>query len=135
MKTASRQRPLSPHLQVYRPTITMTMSIVHRVTGAALYMGAPLLAWWLFVVATGPGEFAVFQAFSESWFGRVVWLGYAWALIHHLLGGLRHFLWDAGQAMAPRTASAMAWATLIGSICLTVLVWFVAEWIGGVRLP
>lgn len=135
MRATSRRRPLSPHLQVYRPTITMMMSIVHRVTGAALYLGAPLLAWWLLATALGPSVFAGFQTFSESWFGRVVWLAYAWALIHHLLGGLRHFIWDAGRALAPRAASAVAWGTLIGSILLTVLVSLAAEWIAGARLP
>jgi len=112
----------------------MMMSIAHRVAGVALYLGAPLLAWWLFAVAMGPSEFGVFQAFSETWFGKIVWLGYAWALIHHLLGGLRHFIWDAGVALAPRLASAMAWGTLIGSILLTVLVTLAAVWIAGARL-
>jgi succinate dehydrogenase / fumarate reductase cytochrome b subunit len=134
MKTVARRRPLSPHLQVYRPTITMTMSILHRATGVALYVGALLLAWWLFAVAMGPDSFSAFQTFSGSWIGRGVWLGYAWALIHHLLGGLRHFIWDAGQALAPRTASALAWATLIGSILLTVVVWLAAEWLSGAHL-
>ena len=87
-------RPLSPHLQIYRPMLTMIMSIVHRITGAALYVGTLLLAWWLLAAASGPNAYATFQAVASSFIGRVVLLGYTWALIHHMLGGIRHLIWD-----------------------------------------
>ena len=86
-------RPLSPHLQIYRLTLTMAMSIVHRMTGAALYFGTLLLAWWLLAAAAGPNAFAAFQSVASSFIGRVVLFGYTWALIHHMLGGLRHLVW------------------------------------------
>ncbi|MBX3489572.1 MAG: succinate dehydrogenase, cytochrome b556 subunit [Parvibaculum sp.] len=116
-------RPLSPHLQIYRLTVTMVMSIVHRITGAGLYAGTLLLAWWLVAVASGPDAYAVFEGFIGSWFGRLVLFGYTWALIHHMLGGIRHFIWDFGKGFELRTADVMAWGTVIGSVVLTVLVW------------
>ena len=88
----SRSRPLSPHLSVYKMTITMAMSIVHRITGAALYVGTVLLAIWLLAAATSPEAFATVQALWGSILGRLVLLGYTWALVHHALGGLRHFI-------------------------------------------
>ncbi|MBX3493798.1 MAG: succinate dehydrogenase, cytochrome b556 subunit [Parvibaculum sp.] len=116
-------RPLSPHLQIYRLTVTMVMSIVHRITGAGLYAGTLLLAWWLVAVASGPDAYAVFEGFIGSWFGRLVLFGYTWALIHHMLGGIRHFIWDFGKGFELRAADLMAWGTVIGSVVLTVLVW------------
>ena len=115
-------RPLSPHLQIYRLTVTMVMSIVHRITGAGLYAGTLLLAWWLVAVATGPEAYAVFEGFIGSWFGRLVLFGYTWALIHHMLGGIRHFVWDFGKGFDLRAADLMAWGTVLGSVVLTVLV-------------
>ena len=84
---ATRERPLSPHLQVYRWQITMTMSILHRVTGVILVAGAFALAWWLMAVASGPGAYAIFSSFIGSWIGRLIVFGYTWALMHHLLDG------------------------------------------------
>lgn len=101
----------------------MVMSIVHRITGAGLYAGTLLLAWWLVAVATGPEAYAVFEGFIGSWFGRLVLFGYTWALIHHMLGGIRHFVWDFGKGFDLRAADLMAWGTVLGSVVLTVLVW------------
>jgi len=89
-------RPLSPHLTIYRPLINMVMSIVHRITGMGLYFGMVLLAWWLLAAATGPGAFETANAFFGSWFGRLILFGFTWALLHHLLGGVRHLIWDTG---------------------------------------
>lgn len=119
----SRQRPLSPHLTVYRPPITMTMSIVHRITGGALYVGTLLVAWWLIAAASSPGAFDFANGIFGSWFGRLVLLGYSWALMHHMLGGVRHLVWDTGAGLEKHTASKIAWATLAGSIVLTVGIW------------
>ncbi|PSM19149.1 MULTISPECIES: succinate dehydrogenase, cytochrome b556 subunit [Nitratireductor] len=118
-----RQRPLSPHLQVYRLIPTMVMSIVHRITGAALYVGTLLVAWWLIAAATSESYFEFVNGLYGSWFGRLVLFGYTWALLHHMLGGLRHLVWDTGAAMDKHTATKLAWATIAGSITLTVLVW------------
>ncbi|MFM2421678.1 MAG: succinate dehydrogenase, cytochrome b556 subunit, partial [Pseudomonadota bacterium] len=112
-------RPLSPHLQIYTPLINMVMSILHRITGAALYFGTLLLAWWLISVALGPQAYATFKSFATSWLGMLVLLGYTWALMHHMLGGLRHFIWDTGRGFDLATVDKLAWGTIIGSIILT----------------
>ena len=119
-------RPLSPHLTIVRPLITMVMSIVHRITGMGLYFGMVLLAWWLLAAATGPGAFETANAFFGSWFGRLILFGFTWALLHHLLGGVRHLIWDTGVGFSVRARNGLAWATLIGSVVLTLLVWVVA---------
>jgi succinate dehydrogenase / fumarate reductase, cytochrome b subunit len=116
-------RPLSPHLTIFRPLITMVMSIVHRITGGALYFGMALLAWWLVAAASGPGAFDVANAFFGSWFGRLILFGFTWALIHHLLGGIRHLIWDTGAGYSPKMRNGLAWATIVGSIILTLLIW------------
>jgi succinate dehydrogenase / fumarate reductase cytochrome b subunit len=121
--TATRARPLSPHLSIYRPPITMTMSIVHRITGGALYFGTLLVVWWLIAAATSESYFDFVNAIYGSWFGRLVLFGYTWALVHHMLGGIRHLIWDTGAALEKHTASRIAWATLAGSVVLTVLIW------------
>lgn len=120
----SHPRPLSPHLQVYKPLLTMMMSIVHRITGAALYFGTLLLAWWLMAAASGPEAYGVFQNFIGSIAGKVILLGYTWALIHHMLGGLKHFLWDTGRGFELTTADWMARLSLVISVGLTIAIWF-----------
>jgi succinate dehydrogenase / fumarate reductase cytochrome b subunit len=120
---ATRARPLSPHLTIYRPPITMTMSIVHRITGSALYVGTLLLVCWLLAAAISEDWFNLVNWTFGTWIGRMVLFGYTWALIHHMLGGIRHFIWDTGAMLEKHTASKLAWATLAGSIVLTVLVW------------
>ena len=87
----------------------MVMSIVHRITGAALYVGTLLLAWWLLAAASGPNAYATFQTVASSLIGRLVLFGYTWALIHHMLGGIRHLIWDTGHGFgAGRTRMAGA---------------------------
>ena len=119
------QRPLSPHLQIYKPMLTTMMSITHRMTGVALYFGSLLVAWWLVAAATGPDYFSMVNGFFGSWFGRIILLGYTWALIHHALGGLRHLIWDTGRGFELPTVEWMAKANLAGSIGLTVLLWII----------
>jgi succinate dehydrogenase / fumarate reductase cytochrome b subunit len=127
-------RPLSPHLQIYRPMLTMMMSIVHRITGAALYVGTLLLAWWLLAASSGPNAYATFQAAASSFIGRVVLLGYTWALVHHMLGGIRHLIWDSGHGFGPAEREWLARANLVGSIALTILLWFIGGFLmGGLR--
>ncbi len=118
-------RPLSPHLQVFRPLVTMVMSILHRITGTALYFGTILMAWWLIAAASGPAYFDFVNGFFGSIIGRLILFGYTWALVHHMLGGLRHAVWDLGRGLERKTAEVLAWATIAGSAALTVLIWIV----------
>ena len=120
------RRPLSPHLQIYRPMLTMMMSIMHRITGGALYVGTLLLVWWLIALATDANAFAIANGFLSSIIGRIVLFGFTWSLFHHLMGGLRHFVWEAGHGMEHPQREYLAQATLAGGLVLTVLVWIVA---------
>lgn len=122
---ARRARPLSPHLSIYKPMMTMMMSIVHRITGAALYFGMLLLAWWLIAAASGPNAYANVEWFMGTLIGRIILLGYTWALLHHALGGIRHLIWDSIRGFEPAEREFMAVGTLVGSIALTVLIWVV----------
>ena len=99
------ERPLSPHLGIYRLTINMVMSIVHRMTGAALYLGTALLAWWLVALAIGPKYFAFVNGIFGSIPGKIVLFGYTWALMHHMLGGIRHLIWDTGRGFDLRSSN------------------------------
>ncbi|GMB83716.1 succinate dehydrogenase, cytochrome b556 subunit [Shinella zoogloeoides] len=123
MANVTRSRPLSPHLQVYKPIPTMVMSIVHRITGAALYFGTVLVAWWLIAAATGEAYFDWVSWFFGTWIGRLVLFGYTWALMHHMLGGLRHFMWDMGHGYEKHFATKLALLTPVVSVALTVLIW------------
>ena len=120
---ARAERPLSPHLQIYKPLINMVMSILHRMTGAALYFGTFLLAWWLIAAASGPAYFDFVNAIFSSFGGRLILFGYTWALVHHMLGGLRHFVWDLGHGFELKTVNLMSWASIIGSPALTLIIW------------
>ena len=128
-----RPRPLSPHLQIWRPTLTMTMSIVHRITGAGLYFGVLLMAWWLLAAASGPAAYATVEGFFGSIIGKLILLGYTWALIHHMLGGIRHLIWDTGRGFEKNEREWMARATIFGSITLTILLWVVGFLVVGPR--
>lgn len=125
MTNVTQNRPLSPHLTIYKQIPTMVMSIMHRFTGMALYAGTLLVAWWLVAAASGEATFDWVNGIFGSILGRLVLFGYTWALMHHLLGGIRHFIWDTGRGFDPATSTKMAWATLAGSITLTILIWIV----------
>lgn len=127
--SAGQHRPLSPHLQIYRPLFTMMMSIAHRITGAALYGGTLLLVWYLVAAASGPSAFATAAWFLHSLIGQLILLGFTWALFHHLLGGVRHMIWDAGYGFAHPVREWLAQATLIGGLLLTAIVWGLAYFI------
>ena len=122
---ARRARPLSPHLQVYKFMLSYVMSGFHRVSGFVLYFGVLLIAWWLVAAATGPNAYANFEWFMGSLIGRLVLLGYTWALLHHMLGGVRHLIWDLGYGFEPAEREFLALATIVGSISLTLIVWVV----------
>jgi succinate dehydrogenase / fumarate reductase cytochrome b subunit len=128
------ERPPSPHLSIYKPMLTMSMSIVHRITGGALYFGTLLIAWWLLAAASGPNAYAAIGSFMNSGLGKVILFGYTWALLHHMLGGVRHLIWDTGHGFGPHERELLAIATLVGSIALTVVIWVVGfMFVGGPR--
>lgn len=122
---ATRARPLSPHLQVYTLIPTMLMSIVHRITGCALYFGIVLVVAWLLAAATSESWFNTISAIYGSWFGMIVLFGLTWALLHHLIGGLRHFVMDTGRGLEKHGATKLAIAMPFISIALTVILWVV----------
>jgi len=117
------ERPLSPHLQIYRPMLTMMMSIAHRITGASLAVGFLLLTWWLVAISIGPDAYATVSDFFGSFIGRALLFLFTWALVHHMLGGIRHLIWDTGAALDKTSIEVAAWLTIISSIVLTVLIW------------
>lgn len=119
-------RPLSPHLQIYRWSWTMAMSIAHRATGSALYGGTLLIALWLVAAASGPSAYETAQAIAGSIPGRLVLFGYTFVLLHHMVGGLRHFVWDMGHGYEPQTRMNLAKYSVAVSGGLTLLVWIVA---------
>ncbi|MGH6794640.1 MAG: succinate dehydrogenase, cytochrome b556 subunit [Methylocella sp.] len=121
------RRPLSPHLQIYRPMLTMMMSIAHRITGAVLYFGTLLLAWFLIAVSIGGGAYEAAAYCLNSIAGKLVLFGFTWALFHHLLGGIRHAIWDTGRGLEHPQREWLARATLFGGIILTVIVWTIAD--------
>lgn len=121
--TRRKPRPLSPHLMHYKLIPTMVMSGIHRFSGAALYFGTLIVAWWI-TAAAGPESYYNFvSGVIGSWFGQLILFGYTWALMVHMLGGIRHFVWDTASYMEKHTATKLAWATLVGSIILTILIW------------
>jgi succinate dehydrogenase / fumarate reductase cytochrome b subunit len=117
------ERPLSPHLSIYRPLINMVMSILHRLTGAALYFGTLLLAAWLMATAMGEGPFNLVNGLFAHPFGKLVLFGYTWALAHHMLGGIRHLIWDTGSGFAIWQVNALSWLTIICSLAATLAIW------------
>lgn len=120
-----KERPLSPHLSVYTLIPTMLMSIVHRVTGAALYFGTLLVAFWLIAAAMGETSFETANWFFGSIIGRLILLGYTFALIHHALGGLKHLVQDTGALLDKDLTTTMAKLHPVISIVLTILIWVI----------
>jgi succinate dehydrogenase / fumarate reductase, cytochrome b subunit len=115
------ERPLSPHLQIYRPQITSFSSILTRITGNALIVGVLLAVWWLFAAAVSPEYFATANAVATSWFGDLVFTGSLWAVWYHDLAGLRHLYFDAGHGLDLKTAEMLGWGCVIGSVLLTAI--------------
>ncbi|QYK42597.1 MAG: succinate dehydrogenase, cytochrome b556 subunit [Paracoccaceae bacterium] len=115
------ERPLSPHLQIYRPQLTSITSILTRITGNALIVGAVLVVWWLLAAATSPAYFALVDGLLRSWLGVLVLTGSLWAVWYHYLAGLRHLYFDAGKGLDIPTAEKLGWGCIGGSVVLTVL--------------
>jgi len=116
-------RPLSPHLQVYKPQLTSILSILHRMTGVALAGGTLLLVWWLIATATGPAAFNTVQMVIGSWIGRLCLFGWSFALFYHLCNGIRHLFWDMGKGFELPTVAISGWAVVIISFALTGIAW------------
>ena len=126
-------RPLSPHLQVYRWPVTMLTSILHRVTGGALYAGAVVLTLWLGAAALGEDAYNAMQSLLASWFGRLVLLGFTFALFTHLLSGVRHLFWDIGHGFNKSVASRGSVMILLFAGVLTFIAFWAAYAVGGAR--
>lgn len=122
-----RDRPLSPHLQVYRWPLSMALSILHRATGVFLTAGVLVLVWWLVAVAAGGETHAGFQRCIESPLGQVALFAWVAALMLHMLNGIRHLLWDIGYGFDKPTTQKTGWAVVIGAVVLTALVWWYAR--------
>ncbi len=122
-------RPLSPHLQIYKPQLTSTLSILHRVTGLALALGSIALIYWLSAAAAGPDAFAVAQAIAGSWLGQLLILGWTFALFYHLANGIRHLAWDTGRGFELKAVYASGWTVVIAAAVLTIAA-FIAGHLG-----
>lgn len=119
----ARNRPLSPHLQVYRPQLTSVLSITHRVTGVALAIGMLLIVWLIAAVHHGPTAYGHFQDFIGSFIGRLLLFGWTWAVFFHLLNGVRHLAWDTVWGFDLKTTYVTGWTVVFGSIALTLIAW------------
>ncbi|MDJ0905900.1 MAG: succinate dehydrogenase, cytochrome b556 subunit [Woeseiaceae bacterium] len=123
---SNTERPLSPHLSIYRWPITMTLSILHRGTGLALAVGFLVLAAWLVSAAAGTVEYEEFTALMSSPFGRLLLIGWSFAFFYHLANGIRHLVWDAGHGFEKRQANRSAWLVLSVAIVATIIFWVLA---------
>ncbi|MEP2030870.1 MAG: succinate dehydrogenase, cytochrome b556 subunit [Paracoccaceae bacterium] len=114
-------RPLSPHLSIYRPQLTSMTSILTRIAGNALLLAALLIVWWFLAAATSPEYFAMADGVITSWFGDLVMVMSLWALWYHSLAGIRHLIWDQAIGLEIEIAEKMGWAIIGGSVVLTLL--------------
>ncbi len=125
---ASHKRPLSPHLQIYRPQLTSVTSIFHRASGVFLALGLPALVCWLWAVADGPESYRGARDLAGSVIGRLLLLGWTAAFFYHLLNGLRHLAWDAGWGFDLPVAYRTGWAAIAGAVALTFIAWALGYW-------
>ena len=124
---SNHDRPLSPHLSIYRWPITMALSILHRITGVALSLGFAVLVAWLFGAATGPEAYAVFLSAMDSVIGMLLLIGWSFAFFYHLANGARHLLWDTGRGLDKSEVNLSSWFVLITAVALTTVFWWVAS--------
>lgn len=116
-------RPLSPHLQIYRPQITSVLSILHRITGFALSIGLVLLAGLIISAAFGQQSFDLVRGQMGTWYGYILLMGWSWAFYYHLCNGIRHLFWDIGKGFELSTVTTSGWAVLLASLTMTVVTW------------
>jgi len=124
-------RPLSPHLQIYKPQLTSTLSILHRITGVALAVGSIALVYWLIAAAVGAAAFDQAQGVAGAWYGRLLLFGWAFALFFHLANGIRHLAWDAGLGFELRTVYTTGWAAVAVAVLLTLVAFVAGYWFMG----
>ena len=115
--------PLSPHLSIYKFKLSLLMSIAHRITGGALYFSMLIFLFFLVSLSNGSSGYELFSSIIDTWIGKLVILGITWAIFHHMLGGLRHFLWDMVKGFEVKTVDKLATITLLGGIVLTIIYW------------
>ncbi len=120
------KRPMSPHLQVYKLPLTAKLSIVHRGTGTALFIGLILMVWVLAAAAAGEESWQSMHGFLSSWFGKLVLFGFTFSLYFHLCNGIRHLFWDMGKGLELEYAHKSGIAVIVASVILTVLTWLIA---------
>ena len=128
---AGAARPLSPHLQVYRPQITSVLSISHRLTGIVLSLGIVALVAWLAAAAAGPQSFALARDIAGSWPGLFILFFWSLCLVYHLLNGIRHMVWDTGRGLALTSVRVSGWAVVAGTVILTALAWVTGAMVAG----
>ena len=116
-------RPLSPHLQIYRPQITSVLSILHRITGFALSVGLLLLAGLVISAAFGQQSFDLVRGQMSTWYGYILLMGWSWAFYYHLCNGVRHLFWDIGKGFELSTVTTSGWAVLLASLTMTAVTW------------
>lgn len=123
---SNTERPLSPHISIYRWPITMVLSILHRATGVAMSLGFVVFVVWLFDAASGPDAYAMFAAAADSVVGKLLLVGWSFAFFYHLSNGARHLVWDTGRGLEKVQANASSWWVLIMAVALTAVFWWVA---------
>ena len=121
----SRQRPLSPHLQIYKPQLTSLLSILHRATGVALSIGSVILVSWVVALYLGETAYSSYSMIINSWFGKLVLFGFTFGLFYHLSNGIRHLFWDVGYGYDLKVAYTSGSLVIISSLTLTIVTWFI----------
>ncbi len=122
----NHDRPLSPHLSIYRWPVTMLSSILHRATGIAMSLGFIVLVAWLFDAASGPDAYAMFLGAADTLVGKLLLVGWSFAFFYHLANGIRHLVWDTGRGFEKQQATASAWFVIVAAVVLTAAFWGVA---------
>lgn len=128
---AAGNRPVSPHIQIYRFMWTMALSISHRITGVFLSIGAIFLVYWLVAAASGPGSHATAQMLVASWPGRLLLLGWTLAFYYHFFNGVRHLFWDAGMGLELGAARLSGYLAVMAAVVATIITWLAAQGIPG----
>ena len=125
IEESPKSRPMSPHLQIYRPTISMVMSVMHRLTGLALYLGVGFLFFWFTSILLGQNFYLFFTKIMQSFIIQIVFFLFTWAFFHHMFGGIRHFIWDLGFGFDLKSVDILSSLTLILSFFSTILLFFI----------
>jgi len=128
---AKRPRPLSPNVQIYRPQLTSVLSVLNRITGVALSLGAVAMVIWLLAAAAGPETFSVVQRAIATWAGQIMLFGFTFAFFLHLCGGIRHLVWDTVHGFELRSIYISGWVVLAASVVLTLAAWVISLLIAG----